>query len=52
MQSLIEKQHELLRLVVQKMEIVAEADQYDEGADPTDVDLCGYNKAPVSQEYY
>jgi hypothetical protein len=31
MQQMMEKQHDLLRLIVQKMEIVSEADQYDEG---------------------
>ena len=34
MQSTLDKQHELLRLIVQKMEIRSEADQQDEGAPP------------------
>ena len=43
---MMEKQHELLRLVVQKMEIVAEAAQYDEGVDPTDTDVGGDGVRP------
>lgn len=31
MQTQLDKQYDLLRLIVQKMEIVSEADQFDEG---------------------
>jgi hypothetical protein len=31
MQQMMDKQYALLRLIIQKMEIISEADQYDEG---------------------
>ena len=38
---MMEKQHELLRLIMAEMKIVAESDQYDEGVAAIDTDICG-----------
>lgn len=45
---ILEQQHQLLRLIVQKMEIKTEADDVDEGVSPNDLRATGSNSGNSS----